>query len=205
MRSRVRGADAATANVLTFLDSHCECNADWIEPLLERVAEDPTRVVCPVIDVISMDTFQYIGECLPSKLTNLHRLYRFLIKIWTHFQYYLSIFILCFFFRKKCLYKQFRSVSGASADLRGGFDWSLVFKWEYLSQAERQARQKDPTQAIRTPMIAGGLFVINKAYFEKLGKYDTQMDVWGGENLGRTIQFYLYTKRSGTIQPSEQI
>lgn len=32
-------------------------------------------------------------------------------------------------------------------------------------------------------MIAGGLFVINKAYFDKLGKYDMQMDIWGAENF----------------------
>lgn len=132
MRSRVKGADAATSGILTFLDSHCECNKNWLEPLLARVVEDRSRVVCPIIDVISMDNFQYIG---------------------------------------------------ASADLRGGFDWNLVFKWEYLSDRERKERRVDPTQVIKTPMIAGGLFMIDKNYFDKIGKYDSMMDIWGGENL----------------------
>ncbi|CAH1792015.1 unnamed protein product [Owenia fusiformis] len=139
IRSRVRGADVASANILTFLDSHCECNKGWLQPLLQQVKDDPYSIVSPVIDVISTDSFSYVG---------------------------------------------------ASSDLRGGFDWSLHFKWEPLTFAQRTARD-DPTKPIRTPMIAGGLFAVHKVWFNKLGKYDTEMDIWGGENFELSFRTWM--------------
>ncbi|XP_067829858.1 polypeptide N-acetylgalactosaminyltransferase 3-like [Heptranchias perlo] len=65
---------------------------------------------------------------------------------------------------------------------RGSFDWSLSFGWEALPTYESEAR-KDETFPFRTPTIAGGLFAVSKAYFEYIGTYDTQMEIWGGENL----------------------
>lgn len=60
IKARLLGANIAEAQVLTFLDAHCECTVGWIESLLQRISEDRTRVVCPVIDIIHDDTFAYV-------------------------------------------------------------------------------------------------------------------------------------------------
>lgn len=53
------GANKAAGDVLVFLDSHCEANIGWLEPLLMRIHVNRKNVVCPVIDVISWEKLQY--------------------------------------------------------------------------------------------------------------------------------------------------
>lgn len=59
VNARLLGAKEAKGEVLTFLDAHCECTVGWLEPLLEAVTTNRTRVVSPVIDIINDDTFSY--------------------------------------------------------------------------------------------------------------------------------------------------
>ena len=68
--------------------------------------------------------------------------------------------------------------------IRGGFGHNLHFKWDSLPQDKVLKHRLDPSLPIRTPAIAGGLFAVDRAYFERIGLYDDQMDIWGGENVG---------------------
>ncbi|XP_048809310.1 polypeptide N-acetylgalactosaminyltransferase 13 isoform X1 [Lagopus muta] len=139
IRARLRGAAAARGQVVTFLDAHCECTRGWLEPLLARIREDRRTVVCPIIDVISDDTFEYM----------------------------------------------------AGSDMTyGGFNWKLNFRWYPVPQREMDRRKGDRTLPVRTPTMAGGLFSIDRNYFEEIGSYDAGMDIWGGENLEMSFRVW---------------
>ncbi|CAG9811392.1 unnamed protein product [Chironomus riparius] len=59
IRARLAGARLAKADVLVFLDAHCECVVQWLEPLVQRIKEKRTSVLVPIIDVIEAKNFYY--------------------------------------------------------------------------------------------------------------------------------------------------
>lgn len=138
IRGRMIGASHATGEVLVFLDSHCEVNSDWLQPLLAPIMNNAHTVVCPVIDIISADTLTYS----PSPI------------------------------------------------VRGGFNWGLHFKWDPVPPLQLNGPE-GATGPIRSPTMAGGLFAMNRKYFNELGQYDAGMDIWGGENLEISFRIWM--------------
>ncbi|KAL3097479.1 hypothetical protein niasHS_003927 [Heterodera schachtii] len=61
IRAKIVGAKYARGDVVVFLDSHCETSPGWLEPLLHRIKDKRSAVVCPVIDMISDSSMQYSG------------------------------------------------------------------------------------------------------------------------------------------------
>ncbi|KAM3861953.1 polypeptide N-acetylgalactosaminyltransferase 5 [Diretmus argenteus] len=140
IRARLAGAAIAKGEVLTFLDSHIECNVGWLEPLLERVYLDRKKVACPVIEVINDKDMSYV--------------------LVDNFQ-------------------------------RGIFKWPLVFGWSTLSEQYIEKNNMTVSDPIRCPVMAGGLFSIDKKYFYELGAYDPGLEVWGGENMEISFKIWM--------------
>ncbi|XP_044073481.1 polypeptide N-acetylgalactosaminyltransferase 5 [Siniperca chuatsi] len=140
IRARLAGAAVAKGEVLTFLDSHVECNVGWLEPLLERIYLDRKKVPCPVIEVVSDKDMSYM--------------------LVDNFQ-------------------------------RGIFKWPLVFGWSALPDEYIKKNNMTVSDPIRCPVMAGGLFSIDKKYFYELGSYDPGLDVWGGENMEISFKIWM--------------
>ncbi|CAL1530402.1 unnamed protein product [Lymnaea stagnalis] len=57
--ARTKGAEHSTGDVIVFLDAHCECNKNWLPPLLARIKYDRTILAVPIVDGINWDTMAY--------------------------------------------------------------------------------------------------------------------------------------------------
>ncbi|KAI6237627.1 Polypeptide N-acetylgalactosaminyltransferase [Aphelenchoides besseyi] len=76
---------------------------------------------------------------------------------------------------------EYRRVYGdADRHFRGIFEWGLLYKETEISSEEKK-RRKFNSEPFRSPTHAGGLFAIEKKWFEELGYYDPGLQIWGGE------------------------
>ncbi|XP_055694625.1 putative polypeptide N-acetylgalactosaminyltransferase 9 isoform X1 [Lutzomyia longipalpis] len=72
----------------------------------------------------------------------------------------------------------------------GGFDWNLQFNWHAVPEREKK-RHKNSAEPVWSPTMAGGLFSIDRKFFERLGTYDSGFDIWGGENLELSFKTWM--------------
>ncbi|XP_077984164.1 polypeptide N-acetylgalactosaminyltransferase 10-like [Glandiceps talaboti] len=140
IRTRLLGANMATGQVLIFLDSHIECNVNWLPPLLERIALNHRCIACPMIDVIGNTDYHYETQ--------------------------------------------------AGDAMRGAFDWELYYKRIPIN-GEEARRRGHPSDPFLSPVMAGGLFAVDRLYFIEIGGYDAGLEIWGGEQYDLSFKIWM--------------
>lgn len=81
-------------------------------------------------------------------------------------------------------------VYSASPMVRGGMSWNLHFKWDSIP-SEKLRNYGDFVKPIESPTMAGGLYAIDRAFFYRIGSYDSGMDLWGGENIEMSLRVWM--------------
>uniref|UniRef100_A0A4W3GWE5 Polypeptide N-acetylgalactosaminyltransferase n=1 Tax=Callorhinchus milii TaxID=7868 RepID=A0A4W3GWE5_CALMI len=138
IRTRLLGASVAKGEVLTFLDSHCEANVNWLPPLLDQIAQNHKTIVCPMIDVIDHNHFGYETQ--------------------------------------------------AGDAMRGAFDWEMYYKRIPIPP---ELERPDPSDPFESPVMAGGLFAVDRQWFWELGGYDPGLEIWGGEQYEISFKVWM--------------
>ncbi|XP_072167864.1 N-acetylgalactosaminyltransferase 7-like [Diadema setosum] len=141
IRSRIFGAEKARGQVVTFLDAHCECSPNWLVPLLTEIALNRTTVVCPTVDSIAHDTFEYRSQ--------------------------------------------------GDGLCRGAMDWDFWYKRIPVDLSRKRLGLKYASEPYDSPMMAGGLFALDRSFFFELGTYDPGLQIWGGENFEISFKAWM--------------
>jgi len=78
---------------------------------------------------------------------------------------------------------------------RGLFEWGMLYKEGTLPPKEA-AKQTHHSEPYNAPTHAGGLFAIDRSWFEELGWYDSGLWVWGAENFELSFKVWMCGGRS---------
>lgn len=163
----------------------------WLEPLLDRIARNSTTVVCPVIDVIDDTTMEYhwrdsggvnVGgfdwnlqfnwHAVPERERKRHK-----VNVDSGIK------------RNENPFDPTDSINTCGCV---PYCWWVVGALNFICFIFFLfSTMQSSAEPVYSPTMAGGLFSIDRKFFERLGYYDPHFDIWGGENLELSFKSWM--------------
>ncbi|KAF0873948.1 GLTL6 protein, partial [Crocuta crocuta] len=134
IRTRLLGASMARGEVLTFLDSHCEVNVNWLPPLLRDRGTHRRQITCLLL--LAVLHHRFCAQC-----------------------------------RRGTIFSGKRTSDSVERLYSGERELSFSFH--------------------RSPVMAGGLFAVDRKWFWELGGYDPGLEIWGGEQYEISFKVWM--------------